>query len=182
MNPKKTKHFGKSAVLVCALSLVVIALVGCSAVDQQKTPAELNRAYMASVSQSIEDLGTELDAFVTAVGENDLAAMKIAADRAGKSMDGIKDLTAPEAMKDVHAEYCAGIDSLQNALGSYVDVYTKVEAGSISVADLKAELSSVQKIYDDGIKHLEKGDTLVSALAAPADKSNKKTESDEASN
>ena len=162
-------RLGKVCVLVCALSLSVVLMMGCAAGEKAKTPAELNRAYMASVSQSIEDLGTELDSFVDAVGENDLAAMKIASERAGKAMEAVKNLTAPEAMTDVHSEYCAGIDALQSALSSYVDLYTQVEAGSISASDLKAQLSSVQKVYEDGIKHLEKGDSLVMTLAG-ADK------------
>ena len=62
MNQIKVKKTARAFTLVSVLCLSLMLLVSC-APEEDKTPAELNREYMASVSQITENLNIEIVAF-----------------------------------------------------------------------------------------------------------------------
>ena len=175
MNQIKVKKTARVFALTTVLCLALTLLVSC-APEEGKTPAEMNREYMASVSQITENLNTELDAFVDAAAEGDVPAMKIASDRAEKQMQKIQDLKAPKDMKQAHKEYTAGLTDLDSALDGYIDLYSQINAGSIKDVDAKASLADIQKTYDSGIKHLSAGDELTVKLSDAGNKDKKSEE------
>ena len=183
MSQMKIKNIVRVVSVACILCLSMALLVSCAPKDT-KNPAELNREYMASISQLTEGLNAELATFVDAAAQGDVPAMKIASDRAEKEMQKIQDLKAPEDLKTAHEEYQAGMTDLHTALNEYIDLYSKIDAGSLASVEANKQLAEVQKTYDSGISHLEKGDALIAKLSSadkkPADKNADKAENADA--
>lgn len=162
---KKFTTAKKFAALILAAALAICALAGCSATGSSanlntnnQTPEQQNREYMSKVTLKMTDLATNLVTFTDAVTRSDAISMKTQCDKAMASLDEVKNIEAPEAMKDVKAKYDSGCDSLKQALTQYVDLYT-------SGADITQEaLDPIQQLYDQGVQALKEADEAVANL------------------
>lgn len=184
--------------LACALAAIMLsfALASCGGDSQQKTPAQLNREYMASVNSISTEAADALSSFTEAVSQGDLAAMRLAASDAEKKLEKIAALSVPEPLSQVHDEYKAGVDDLTTALSEYVSAYASLQnasgaqtqeqgaktqdqaaktqdqaAQTQDVDAFKAQLQDIQARYDSGIKHLSNADSMVAQLAGDVEAS-----------
>lgn len=177
--------------LVCAAAAVALsfALASCGGDSQQKTPAQLNREYMASVNSISTEAADALSSFNEAVSQGDLAAMRLAASDAAKKLEKIASLSAPEPLSQVHEEYKAGVEDLTAALSEYVEAYASLQnatgsqtqgqttqaqeqsAQAQNVDAFRTQLQGIQARYDSGIKHLSDADAMVAQLAGDGDAS-----------
>ncbi|MDO4532170.1 MAG: DUF6376 family protein [Coriobacteriia bacterium] len=145
--------------LVCALCLGAIA--GCAPAEQQDDAAK-NRAYMSQANTIMMRLNADLEPFTAAVAAEDVVSMEQAAANVYRDIDSFKNITAPELMKDIHAEYCAGCDDLKQALQSYVALYK--DAANTEASEINAAVAEIQKQYDSAIAHLQAADKKVTEL------------------
>ncbi len=171
---KKTNARGrrmKFIAVACAACLALAALAGCSGTgsqSQQKSAAQLNREYMSSVNSISSEASNALSNFGDAAAKQDVAAMRLAAADAGKALDKIKDLDAPDALKDVSDEYQAGADDLSQALSDYVEIYAQIKNAGDDTAAATASAQGIDDVkarYDSGISHLSKADSMVAEMA-----------------
>jgi hypothetical protein len=183
----QTKHSRMILVAVaCVLAATLIALAGCSTSStssSEKTSAQLNREYMASVNSISSEAADDLSSFSEAIGTGDIATARIDADNAIATLSEIQDLEAPDALSEVDADYKKGAEELSEALSRYVDLYTKVysstssssssdsssDSSSVDIEAVSQELSEIQALYDDGIQHLSDADQLVSEMSAESE-------------
>lgn len=164
-----TKMFSRNAVRAAAVALMALLacalLASCSPAEKEKTPAQLNREYMAAVSENVDDLAAEMQVFSDAVGEQDVASMTLSAERAAKIIDSIEALQAPEALAKVHEAYVAGARGLLDALDAYVALYADLASGAVEPADAQTRLKAIQSDYDKAIAQLEQADSLAIEVA-----------------
>ena len=160
--------------LVCALCLGAIA--GCMPAEQQDDAAK-DRAYMSQANTIMMRLNADLEPFTAAVAAEDVVSMEQAAANVYRDIDSFKNITAPELMKDIHAEYCAGCDDLKQALQSYVTLYK--DAADTESSEINASIAEIQKQYDSAIAHLQAADKKVTELngALPSESSSAASES-----
>lgn len=192
-----------SRMLACgfAAALLGATLVSCGGEQAEKTPAQLNREYMASVNSIGTEAADALASFTEAVSAGDIAGMRLAATDAAKKLEKIAALSAPEPLAQVHEEYKAGAADLTAALSGYVEAYAALqnEAAEKSQAQTETQaqttgktqsqnqvqeiepnidsaafaekIQEVQALYDSGIKHLSDADAMVAQLAGGEDAS-----------
>lgn len=152
-----------TAVLAAALSvLCLMAIAGCDAQEQKADAAAQNRAYMSQANSAMMQLDADLEPFTAAVAAEDVVTMEQAASKVYRDIDTFKAITAPDAMKDIHAEYSAGCEDLKQALQAYIALYS--DASNADAKELNEGLASVQALYDSGIAHLKAGDTKATQL------------------
>ncbi len=187
------KRISRVVACTAAAALLSFALVSCGGDGQQKSPAQLNREYMASVNTISAEAADSLSSFNAAVSEGDLAAMRLSASDAAKKLEKISDMTAPEPLAQVHEEYKAGVNDLTAALSEYVEAYAALQssadaaasksvtqtsgknqapAPSIDTETFASQVANIQARYDSGMAHLSKADSMVAELAggeAPAE-------------
>lgn len=167
----KTKSFSGlvATLLVCLACLGMLA--GCAVPEEQVDAAEKNRDYMMQANNAMIKLNSHLEEFTTAASTGDVVSMQRVFSLAEKDIESFKALPATDATKDIHAEYLAGCEGLKGALKAYLDLYAGAE--SIDDAAFEERLAQVQQLYDEGIKHLQDGDGLVSQLpgALPSESS-----------
>lgn len=155
---------GKLAALACAGVLGAAALGGCTQQQSSQVAQEVsdNRAYMAQVNQTMDDLKTRMDSFTDAVSRKDVVSMRTQADNAFKVLDSLRTQDAPEALKSIKADYVEGCDSLQDALNAYITLYTEIDAATeaqpFDWTTYDQRLSAIKATYDQGIAKLEEGD------------------------
>lgn len=155
---------GKLAALACAGVLGAAALGGCTQQQSSQVAQEVsdNRAYMAQVNQTMDDLKTRMDSFTDAVSRKDVVSMRTQADNAFKVLDSLRTQDAPEALKSIKADYVEGCDSLEDALNAYIALYTEIDASTESQpfdwTTYDQRLSDIKATYDQGIAKLEEGD------------------------
>ena len=148
------------AVLVAAVCLV--AMAGCAPAEQTQDAAAQNRAYMSQANTAMITLNADLEPFTAAIAADDVVTMEQAAANVYRDIDAFKAIKAPDAMKDIHAEYCAGCDDLKAALQGYVALFKN--AADSNAADLNKGIAEVQKQYDSGIAHIKAADELTTKL------------------
>lgn len=155
--------------VICLSVVLVVSLAGCAASNTAANEEQAaNRHYMAQVNQSMEDLDGRLVTFNEAVSRGDSVTMKTQADNAFKSVSQLEALTPPDALKDVHAQYVEGCKKLEDALNSYVGLFSEInsatEAAPFDYATYDAHLQEIQQKYNDGIKKLEEADKAATDL------------------
>ena len=150
--------------VVLSMLAAVAMLSGCSAQQTEEQAAqEENQAYMSQVNETMESLEVKLASFVDAVSRGDVVSMRTQAEGAYAVLDDLAAIEAPEALKDIHSSYVDGVNELEAALTSYVDLYTEIDSATESnlfdwgtyddrLADIKAH-------YDKGIELLQEGDS-----------------------
>lgn len=162
------KNFvSRIAAVALAGALSLTALAGCmqqtTAVSEEQ---EANRAYMTQVNQKMDALADKLDSFSDAVSRNDLVSMRTQADQAFKLIDEVSGIEAPEVLAEVKTGYVEGCTALEDALSSYIDLYTEAETadGTFDASAYDERLASIQKLYDEGVAKLEEADAKASEL------------------
>ena len=149
----------KLATTLCVMALCLGVVVGCSGnTPAADTPQQANRTYMSKVNGIMEQLGNNLDSFVDAVSRGDLVNMRTQADNAYQSLDDLSKLEPPEGLEDVQKSYTDGTAKLREALDGYIDLYTAASSESFDQSTYDTRLADVQKLYDEGVELLKKGD------------------------
>lgn len=163
----RMKHISRIAACACAVCALCMLLVSCSGGDaEKKTPAQLNREYMASVNSISTEASDALESFGTAATEGDIAAMRQSASEAAKKLEKISELQVSEGLSQVHEEYKAGAEELSTALSDYVEAYAALQnSQNPDASALETQLKEIQARYDSGIEHLSKADALVAEYA-----------------
>lgn len=140
-------------------------VAGCSPNGENATDAAAqNRAYLSQANTAAMKLTSDFTPFNEAVAQGDIVTMENAAAEIYRDFDAFKELSAPEAMKDIHTEYCAGCDDLKQAVQGYVSLYRERNGSDMGDAAFNARIADIQKVYDSGIAHLQSADDKVKAL------------------
>ena len=149
--------FAAAIVLACALMLS-----GCASNAQQANdPQTLNRQYMANVNQIMDEIDAQMTAFSTIVKEGEVVSLSTQLAAINNSVDKLKALSVPDAMKDIQSDYLKGTEELQTAFAAYVDLYEDVKApenGTFDFATYGDRLNDVKSHYEAGIQALESAD------------------------
>lgn len=162
----------RSIATLIAAVLLMASLAGCASLQQNSQEAEAqaaNRQYMSQVNQITDELTTNLAAFDEAVSDNDPVAMRLQADNAFRTLDSLSSLEPPEVLKDVQAGYTEGASKLEEALNSYIDLYTELGGADAANAAVDAttydeRLAAIQQTYNDGIAKLQETDKQATEL------------------
>ena len=164
----KVTHISRILALLACMGLLVCAVAGCApsaSEEKSSDPAALNRSYMARVNQQMADLAEVLEGFQAAVGEGDAVAMQASQAQAGRIIEAVKSAEAPAMLEDVKQGYVTGLDQLQQALGSYVQLYNDAQAGWLDEAAFNDRLAQVQASYDAGVQALADADAAAVSVA-----------------
>lgn len=149
--------FAAAIVLACAL-----LLSGCASNAQQANdPQTLNRQYMANVNQIMDEIDAQMTEFSTIVKEGEVVSLSTQLAAINNSVDKLKALSVPDAMKDIQSDYLKGTEELQTAFAAYVDLYEDVKApenGTFDFATYGDRLNDVKSHYEAGIQALESAD------------------------
>ena len=149
--------FAAAIVLACALMLS-----GCASNAQQANdPQTLNRQYMANVNQIMDEIDAQMTEFSTIVKEGEVVSLSTQLAAINNSVDKLKALSVPDAMKDIQSDYLKGAEELQTAFAAYVDLYEDVKApenGTFDFATYGDRLNDVKSHYEAGIQALESAD------------------------
>lgn len=149
--------FAAAIVLACALMLS-----GCASNAQQANdPQTLNRQYMANVNQIMDEIDAQMTEFSTIVKEGEVVSLSTQLAAINNSVDKLKALSVPDAMKDIQSDYLKGTEELQIAFAAYVDLYEDVKApenGTFDFATYGDRLNDVKSHYEAGIQALESAD------------------------
>lgn len=149
--------FAAAIVLACALMLS-----GCASNAQQANdPQTLNRQYMANVNQIMDEIDAQMTEFSTIVKEGEVVSLSTQLAVINNSVDKLKALSVPDAMKDIQSDYLKGTEELQTAFAAYVDLYEDVKApenGTFDFATYGDRLNDVKSHYEAGIQALESAD------------------------
>ena len=162
----------RTCMMIALSALLAMSMAGCSSFQQNSQEAEAqaaNRQYMSQVNQITDELTENLAAFDTAVSDNDPVAMRLQADNAFKTLDSLSSLEAPDVLKDVQAGYVEGASKLEEALDSYIDLYTNMgganaENTTVDSAAYSEQLAAIQQTYNDGIAKLQETDKQATEL------------------
>lgn len=155
--------------IILALTLCVTCLtllVGCSSNSAQSDdPQTQNRQYMASVSQIMNDINTQMEDFSDAIKDGEIISLSSQLNTVSSKIDDLKALKVPDAMKDIHSSYVKGAEELKAALDGYVSLYQDIKApasGSFDYSTYASRLDEVQKHYDAGVEALKDADKKAS--------------------
>lgn len=155
--------FSKGATIACTGVLAAAMLAGCTApqstvTDEQKA----NREYMSEVNQKVSSLNDALSDFNDAVSREDVVNMKTTAANAGKVLDDLAAIEAPDDLADIQTNYVDGTKALESALNSYVDLYTEIDsatdASPFDWSSYDSRIAAIQQQYDQGVASLKAGD------------------------
>lgn len=150
---------------VCALACALL-LSGCAANNTQANdPQTLNRQYMANVNQIMDEIDAQMTEFSTIIKEGEVVSLSTQLANINNSVDKLKALSVPDAMKDIQSDYLKGVEELQAAFAAYVDLYEDVkapESGSFDFATYGDRLNDVRSHYEAGIEALQSADQKAS--------------------
>ncbi len=151
-------------VALCATCLTL--LVGCSSNSTQSNdPQTQNRQYMASVSQIMDDINTQMEDFSKAIKDGEVISLSSQLNTVSSRIDDLKALSVPDAMKDIHTSYVKGAEELKAALDGYVELYQDVKApasGSFDYSTYSSRLAEIQQHYSAGVEALQDADKKAS--------------------
>lgn len=163
----KSNKFAKillaSFVALCAAFMLSACIGGGASADANKAAQE-NRQYMASLNNQMADLQGVMDEFQNAVSQNDVVAMRAQLEKARAIQADVEKQKPTESLSKVKNQYVDALDLLNEALESYVDVYERIQNGSLTGDDLASELEDVQDAYDKGLEKLKEADDTVTSL------------------
>lgn len=164
------KHQIKVLAMVGAVCALVFALAGCTSVDgsnpDDDPPAAQNRQYMAQLNQQMDSLQDTMNQFQDALGKSDTVTMRARAQDVSKIVQDVNTADAPDKLGDVKNEYAQGLSTLDQALNSYVDLYTQQQSGQITQDQFNDQVQQIQQTYDQGVDQLKTADKDVSDIAA----------------
>lgn len=149
--------FVSAFAIACAL-----LLSGCASnATDQNDPQTLNRQYMANVNQIMEEIDAEMTEFATIIKDGEVVSLSTQLANINNSVDKLKALSVPDAMKDIQSDYLKGTEELQTAFAAYVDLYEDVKApenGKFDFATYGDRLNDVRTHYEAGIEALQSAD------------------------
>lgn len=153
--------------VVAAFALMsALLLSGCASnTTQANDPQTLNRQYMANVNQIMDEIDAQMTEFSTIIKDGEVVSLSTQLANINNSVDKLKALSVPDAMKDIQSEYLKGTEELQAAFAAYVDLYEDVKApenGSFDFATYGDRLNEVRTHYEAGIEALESADQKAS--------------------
>lgn len=153
--------------VVAAFALMAALLLsGCASnTTQANDPQTLNRQYMANVNQIMDEIDAQMTEFSTIIKDGEVVSLSTQLANINNSVDKLKALSVPDAMKDIQSEYLKGTEELQAAFAAYVDLYEDVKApenGSFDFATYGDRLNEVRTHYEAGIEALESADQKAS--------------------
>ena len=158
------QHVTPKLILLALALACCVAFVGCGSGGQATSTAEqkANSQYMLQVNEIMAELKGSLSLFNDAVSRGDVVNMRTQADNAYKSLDKLQKAEAPEALSEIKKNYVDGTTKLREALDAYIALYTKLaNSGSdVEKSSYNDEIARIQKLYDEGIAALQKGDEL----------------------
>jgi hypothetical protein len=165
---KQGKHIRFLVAAMCCMVFVAL-LGGCVAQSAGQSTsddqASQNRQYMAQLNQKMGNLQSVMNDFQTAVSQKNVVGMKAQATAADKIIDGVKNTDATDRLSDVKNGYVDGLCTLENAMNSYVDLYSDVQNGTVDSASYQARLQDVQSAYDQGVSKLKAADDEVAQIS-----------------
>lgn len=143
-----------------------LLLSGCAANNTQANdPQTLNRQYMANVNQIMDEIDAQMTEFATIIKEGEVVSLGTQLAAINNSVDKLKALSVPDAMKDIQSDYLKGTEELQTAFAAYVDLYEDVKApenGTFDFATYGDRLNEVRIHYEAGIEALQSADQKAS--------------------
>lgn len=168
-------QFSKSLKRVLAglfvATFICVPLTGCAGTQANTSadkelqakldPVEANKQYMENVNGKASELAKELSSFSEYVANSDAVNVKLVVDKVGGILDSIKDIEAPDQMKDIHSSYSEAADDLKTALTSYVEVFVNNAAskdGKVLSADDEAKLKDASDKYKSAVDAFNKAD------------------------
>lgn len=162
-NSLTTSVSSRLAGLIAIIALAcALALSGCaSSAAQSDDPQTLNRQYMANVNQIMEEIDAQMTEFSTIIKDGEVVSLSTQLANINNSVDKLKALFVPDAMKDIQSDYLKGTEELQKAFAAYVDLYEDVKApenGKFDFATYGDRLSEVRSHYEAGIEALQSAD------------------------
>ena len=154
---------------LCLAGCLAFLLVGCA---QQASDADANdsvaanRQYMSSVNQAVAELSDRLQGFEDAVSRRDPITMRTQADDAFKVLDVLSTMEVPDDMKELNEGYVQACEMLEEALSSYIDLYSDISAsrGGSDAQSIQEQIDQIQSKYDEGIDLLEATDKKATEL------------------
>ena len=153
--------------LVTAVALLgALLLSGCAAnTTQTNDPQTLNRQYMANVNQIMDEIDAQMTEFSTIIKDGEVVSLSTQLANINNSVDKLKALSVPDAMKDIQSDYLKGTEELQAAFAAYVELYEDVKApenASFDFATYNDRLNEVRTHYEAGIEALQSADQKAS--------------------
>ncbi len=164
----RNKRHIKMLAVVAAVCALVLALSGCSSdlnSPDTDSPAAQNRQYMSQLNQQMSSLQDSMNQFQEALGQQDTVTMRARAQDVSKIVQDVNNTDAPDMLNDVKGEYADGLSTLDQALNSYVDLYTQQQNGQITQDDFNTQLQSIQDTYNQGVDKLNTADQDVQTIA-----------------
>lgn len=163
------KGMTRLVALACAVALSLVMAIGCSPQPDESLEAQAaNRQYMSKVNQLMDELAARLSQFDDAVSRGDTVSMRTQVDNTNTVLKKISDLEAPEVLESIQKSYAEGCESLKEALGSYVDLFTEIDSSSaehpFDYSTYEKRISDIQAQYDAGITQLQEADTQATEL------------------
>ena len=166
-NSQPISFSSRLAALACAIVLAfAFLLAGCASTNTQANdPQTLNRQYMANVNQIMDEIDAQMTEFSTIIKEGEVVSLSTQLANINNSVDKLKALSVPDAMKDIQSDYLKGTEELQTAFSAYVDLYEDVkapESGTFDFATYGDRLNEVRSHYEAGIEALQSADQKAS--------------------
>lgn len=163
MKQSKIARIVAAALAACLLAFTLSACSSDS--DEKSQEASQNRQYLSLLGSYVADLQTVMADFEIAASEQNVVAMEAQMGKAEDVLGKIKDQEATPALKDIKDQYVSALDSLDQAMGSYVDLYEKALDGELSNGEAKSQIEQIQAAYDDAVAQLEEADKALKKLA-----------------
>lgn len=159
----------RSIRVAAAACAVACALVVTGCVAQSTTgvtsEAEQNRQYMATLNQQVTDIQEDLTAFQDAVAKQDAVTMQAQLSSVDKVIESVKNTDCTSKLQPAKDLYVDALCSLDDALASYVSLYTDVANGTVDSATYDERLSSVQSAYNEAMDKLKSADDKIVSIS-----------------
>ncbi len=164
---KHTRSAGKVILfgVICALCMALAGCSSSSSTPNPDDPASQNREYMSQLNQQMDSIQGSLNDFQDAVAKNDVVTMQADKTAVEKTIDSVKATSVTDRLSDVKDGYVSALDALDDALASYLSLYTDVQNGTVSSDDYAQRLKGVQDAYDSAVSQMQDADDAVVAVA-----------------
>lgn len=166
-----SKSFKRILASVIIATFVCMPIAGCAGTQTNSSadkelqakldPVEANKQYMEKVNGKASELAKELQNFSEYIANSDAVNVKLVVDKAGTILDSIKDIEAPDQMKDIHSSYSDAVDNLKSALTTYAEIFANnvlsTDEKVISTDD-EAKLKDASDKYKAAVDAFNKAD------------------------
>lgn len=144
------------------LMIFISLLCGCGVINQNS--GDINKvktqAYMTELNTVTHDFGNIINDFQNDIKEKNLDNMKNKLETSSKLIEEFNKLNPPESCVNVHKTYSDAFSLLQQALSTYVQIYSDFVNKNFDENILNQRIDDAQKTYNQGVELLNKGDKL----------------------